>query len=283
MTDIDISHSVVPTGDDYLHRNPPADGLCSLHATADVIGLSLDDTVAEFKRFVEDRRVANDVRKDFPLDHPEVRTFIASQRTSATALTYYSDEELFLRFKYRLDFENEDLQALCSDVHKLLRDPSSWRGSNAAAKGSEAFCSFIEHYYESKRAVTVKAVSLKVAALPGKGNYMSNEVVHRLLHEQHFFENASVLSLFNSNQLVIFVEVGEAHFHSLVPQNLLVGVRPLNVVSALKRKKPWATNSIPWSFPASKRHKPTSSLGGDQPDISSAAQNPAESVSFTCF
>jgi hypothetical protein len=239
--------------------------------------------VAEFKRFVEDRRVANDVRKDFPLDHPEVRTFIASQRTSATALTYYSDEELYLRFKHRLDFENEDLQALCSDVHKLLRDPSSWRGSNAAAKGSEAFCSFIEHYYESKRAVTVKAVSLKVAALPDKGNYMSNEEVHRLLHEQHFFENASVLSLFNSNQLVIFVEVGEAHFHSLVPQNLLVGVRPLNVVSSLKRKKPWATNSIPWSFPASKRPKPTSSLGGDQPDISSAAQNPAESVCFTCF
>jgi hypothetical protein len=127
--------------------------LCSLHATADVIGISLDDTVSEFKRFVEGHRLVNDVRKAFPLDHPEVRMFIASQRTSANALTYYSDEELYL---CRLDLKIEDLQALYSDVHRLLlRYPRSWRGSNAAAKGSEAFCSFIEHCYESKRTVTV--------------------------------------------------------------------------------------------------------------------------------
>ena len=57
--------------------------------------------------------------------------------------------------------------------------------------------------------------------------------------------NEAVRSLFETNQLAIFVEVGGVHFHSLVPRNLVLQDGPLNSVSGMKRKEVYFTGEVP--------------------------------------
>jgi hypothetical protein len=94
-------------------------------------------------------------------------------------------------------------------------------GLNTAAMGSGTFDSFIEHYYMKTEEKKVKTVSIKVPSFSADRGLVSKRTVQKLLeYSNHDPYSGSVWEHFRRDRLVVFLEVGEGRFHSLVPEGL---------------------------------------------------------------
>jgi hypothetical protein len=101
----------------YKHKNAYADGRCSIYATGDILGLSIDDTVAAFDDFVMERRQTAEEQLSFVASHPDVCAYFASQRQ--TSATYLSDDHLLTRYQTSMREETENLGHLLENVRQL--------------------------------------------------------------------------------------------------------------------------------------------------------------------
>jgi hypothetical protein len=135
--------------------------------------------------------------------------------------------------------ETENLGHLLENVRQLHAGRSDWMGShsvstsadnfsdriggfNTAAMGSASFGSFIEHYFMKHSGLLVKAVTVKVPVYSRDDELVEKVFVKDNLQKSAFELNSGVIfEYFKRDRLVMFLEVGEGHFHTLVPVNLL--------------------------------------------------------------
>jgi hypothetical protein len=270
----------------YRHNNPPADGRCSIHAAGDIIGLSIDETVVAFEEFVTERCARADEHLQFTADHPDICAYFESQRR--TSADYQPDDHLLRRYRTGLTDEVGAHRELLDNIHQLHRD-GRWRGSqsssmvsdadnysdrigglNTAAMGSGSFDSFIEHYYMKMEKKKVKAVSIKVPSFSADRGRVSKSTVQKFLeYSNHDLRSGPVWEHFRRDRLVVFLEVGEGHFHTLVPEGLRAepgddSLQLQRVGGSRKRSSPDPFMEQVNPLPAAKKLRPATSSQSDQ-------------------
>ena len=238
----------------YKHKNACADGRCSIHATGDIIGLSIDETVVAFQDYVLERRHIAEHQLKFLASNPVVISYFASQRQTAGYLL--SDEQLLERYRTSLKEETEAFTNLLDNVLQLQSGQVDWEGShslvatadnfsdrigglNTAAMGSASFDSFVEHYFMKHSQILVKAVTIKISEYSQLDGPVGKDFVTDHLKKSGFDLFSGVISdYFMRDRLVMYLEVGEGHFHTLVPANLLpAGATCLQQAAELSRKR----------------------------------------------
>ena len=221
----------------YRHKNAHADGRCSIHAAGDILGLSIDETVDEFQKFVTLRCLQLDKHLHHTCADVEVQAYFATVRS--TARSVYADCDLLDRYKNSVSYEIRMLTELLTNVYELFNNGDQWMGthgtvveadnwrdriggSNTAAMGSHTFDSFIESYFKSRAGVLVKVVSIKVPHFQRGDSVLKKKDVRALLLKSGYnLKSGIIKDYFERNRLVMFLEVAEGHFHTVVSTDLL--------------------------------------------------------------
>jgi hypothetical protein len=143
-------------------------------------------------------------------------------------------------------------------------------GLITAAMGSGTFDSFIEHFYMKMEEKKVKTVSIKVPSFSAYRGFVTKSTVQKLLkYSNHDLRPGSVWEHFRRDRLVVFLEVGEGHFHSLVPEGLRaepgdVSLQQQCVGGSRKRRSPDPFMEQFNPLPAAKNLRPATSSQSDQ-------------------
>jgi hypothetical protein len=116
----------------------------------------------------------------------------------------------------------------------------------------------------------VKTVSIKVPSFSANRSLVSKSTVQKLLkYSNHDLRSGSVWEHFRRDRLVVFVEVGEGHFHSLVPEGLRAELDDISlqqqcVGGSRKRRSPDSSIEKFNPLPAAKKLRPATSSQSDQ-------------------
>ena len=215
--------SVVPVdnnyvGSDYIHKNAIGDGRCSIHATADILGVDITEVCKEFRTYTVTEVSMIESLCSQPISSPEVQAYIAEQRLSPLSVAY-SDRYLQERFIKELQDRKEGLQSACSNLESLFRE-GQWM-NNDAAQGSSFFVEFVPWYFCTHRGIeAVRVCGIKVQTLSSVNGRLTHTEMIKLLTDANILINDSMLSAFQQHKLIVYVEVGESHWHSIIPCNL---------------------------------------------------------------
>ena len=207
---------------EYFHVNAIGDGRCSIHATGDILGLKLEEVCKEFGRFASLKIAELEVLCSFTTASPVIQDIIRIERLSPYVRSHpieYTDEFLHTRYMEQLVNKKTGLEQACTDM-KRLSQGDDW-AANDAAQGYAFFHEFVSWYFQFHRGVTgVYAAAVKVANFSAFDGDMTHAAVQRLLGDAHVLDNSFMMQAFIDRKVVVYVEVGEGHWHSITPHAL---------------------------------------------------------------
>jgi hypothetical protein len=194
--------------DYYFHKNAIGDGRCSIHATGDILGLSVEDTVNAFSEYTTRQETTS---KTTMRDYEHILKSNADDETLSEKMK--KDIESLAEY---LEIKNN----LRKDVVQLLKN-GKWADSDAA-RGPEMFQDFVIDYFQRKCDFKVDVRTLEYTTFkPPDDDIYTYDQIWKLLENT---ESEKTLDDFRKTFLdghvVIYVCVNLTHWHTIVPNSL---------------------------------------------------------------